>query len=313
MNWLAEPERQVATNVAENVMLNTKAPEKPANEIGMNDHRRTSSDFDDEEDQGDAPPEIELGRALVIARSGVQRPHASLGIQLLFGTLQRRRAVLTSTRWRFKAFPDLQEALWSVPPYFRKSGSKRGSTFHLVPCVSWCAVVADKLDRMISDGKNPYLFPAARARKSDTDDHQHADIEMLNRALESMPGVGFSPHGARYAFSTYGERDLGFAKSEAKLVLDHMEGTDPKDVTGNFYSSDPAIQRKREMLTLWTAWLDKWAAIAISEDKMLLDRSYLMEAIYRKKYGDEALAKRIKHRESRGWPLWPDSAEEAAE
>jgi hypothetical protein len=180
--------------------------------------------------------------------------------------------------------------------------------------LSWCAVVADKLDRMIGDGDNPFLFPAARARKSDTGDHQHADIEMLNRALESMPGVDFSPHGARYAFSTYGERDLGFAKSEAKLVLDHLEGTDPKDVTGNFYSSDPAIKRKREMLTLWTAWLDQQAAIAISEDKMLLDRNHLMEAIYRKKYGDEKLAKRITFRESRGWPLWgPDGVEEAAE
>jgi hypothetical protein len=79
-----------------------------------------------------------------------------------------------------------------------------------------------------------------------------------------------------------------------------MEGTDPKDVTGNFYSSDPAIKRKREMLHAWTEWLDIQAAIAISEDKMLLDREHLMKAIYRKKYGDEKLAKRIVFRESRG-------------
>ena len=54
---------------------------------------------------------------------------------------------------------------------------------------------------------------------------------------------------------------------------------DAKDVTGNFYSSDPGIKRKREMMLAWTAWLDQQAAIAISEDKMLLDAVYLREAI----------------------------------
>jgi hypothetical protein len=29
----------------------------------------------------------------------------------------------------------------------------------------------------------------------------------------------------RYALAEYGERDLGFSKSEAKLILDHLEGT----------------------------------------------------------------------------------------
>jgi hypothetical protein len=311
MNWLAEPARQNQTNVAENLMLNTKDPEKPRNEIGMNDHKRTSSDYDDEEEHGDAPPANELGRALVIARSGVLTERTGLGIQLLFGTCQRRRAVVTSTRWRFKEFPDTVEQLWGVPPYFRKSGSKRGSTFHLVPCVSWCADVVRKLDRLCV-GENPYNFPAIKDRKKDGD-HHHADIEMLNRALESMPGVDFGPHGARYALASYGESELGFAKSEAKLILDHMEGTDPKDVTGQFYSSDPGIKRKREMLTLWTAWLDKQAAIAIEQDPLLLDRGHLMEAIFRKKHGDEKLAKRIKYREARGWPLWPDDQQEAAE
>jgi hypothetical protein len=51
---------------------------------------------------------------------------------------------------------------------------------------------------------------------------------------------------------THGERDFGFAKSEAKFVLSNMEGTDPNDLTDNFYSSDPAIKRKREMLHAWT-------------------------------------------------------------
>jgi hypothetical protein len=181
--------------------------------------------------------------------------------------------------------------------------------------VSWCSGVVTKLSRLCIEG-NPFNFPAINDHKKDGENH-HGDIEMFNRALESMPGVNFSPHGARYGFAEYGERDLGFEKSEGKVVLDHMEGTDPRDVTGNFYSSDPAILRKREMLTLWTAWLDKWAAIAIEQDPLLLDHDHLAEAIFRKKYGkkaDEMIAVRTKYREARGWPMWGvDKKQEAAE
>jgi hypothetical protein len=78
--------------------------------------------------------------------------------------------------------------------------------------------------RKLCIGENPFNFPAVKDRKKDGD-HHHAYIEMLNRALESMPGINFGPHGARYALGTYGERDLGFVKSEAKVILDHGECT----------------------------------------------------------------------------------------
>jgi hypothetical protein len=190
-----------------------------------------------------------------------------------------------------------------------------------VACVGWVDKVVERLDRLVGDSDNPFLFPAERLKPVDpltgsgqAPEHQHADIETFNKALEHMPGVSFSTHGGRYAFSTYGEMHLGFAKSEGKVILDHMEGVDAKDVTGNFYSSDPQIKRKREMMLAWTAWLDEQAAIAISKDQMLLDANFLREAIYKKRYGEKALAKRIVYREARGWPLWgPDVVEEAAE
>ena len=87
--------------------------------------------------------------------------------------------------------------------------------------------------------------------------------------LSVLPGINFSPQFVRYAFSTYGERDLGFRKSEAKIILDHLEGTEPDDVTGKFYSSDPAIRRKREMITLWAGWLVECCAKAIAADPLL--------------------------------------------
>jgi hypothetical protein len=41
-----------------------------------------------------------------------------------------------------------------------------------------------------------------------------------------------------YAFPTYGPRGMDFARSEAKIILDHFEGIESDDVTGRFYSAD---------------------------------------------------------------------------
>jgi hypothetical protein len=119
-----------------------------------------------------------------------------------------------------------------------------------------------------------------------------------------MPGIGFSPQCVRYALAEYGERDLGFSKSEAKLILDHLEGTESDDVTGQFYSTNPAIARKRQMMSAWCAWLDKWAERAIKEDPRLLDHDWLCESIYRKRYGEDRLQRRIALRKKQGTPLW---------
>jgi hypothetical protein len=59
-----------------------------------------------------------------------------------------------------------------------------------------------------------------------------------------------------YAFPTYGPRGMDFARSEAKIILDHFAGIEPDDVTGRFYSADPAINRKCEIMEKWIAWLE---------------------------------------------------------
>src|SRR3954452_22002488 len=68
---------------------------------------------------------------------------------------------------------------------------------------------------------------------------------LFNDYLAAMPGVSWPPHDVRYAFATYGERHLGFAPGEASLILDHMEGLEPENVTSQIYSSDQQISRKR--------------------------------------------------------------------
>lgn len=91
----------------------------------------------------------------------------------------------------------------------------------------------------IEDG----LFPAAANTRAD---RPHAEAGLFNDYLQAMPGVGFRRTAP--AFATYGERDLGFKPGERKLILDRLEGTEPIDVTGQFYSSDPGIARKRQMM-----------------------------------------------------------------
>ncbi len=274
--WLAEAVRQDETGVADGVMTKLAAPPRTRVELG-------EQAFDPDDEHGDAPPEIEISRALVIARQGYLPERIGLGLQLLIGTCQRRRAVTGANRWRFRTYAEANsECAWYVPPYFRKSGTKRGRRSHLVPCVGFAAVAAERLDRLADyEDSEGWLFPAAAQTKSD---RPHADAGLFNDYLTAMPGVSFSPHGVRYAFATYGERDLGFRPGEAKLILDHMEGVEPGDVTGQFYSSDPGIARKREMMHAWTDWCNRWAERAVAEDPSLLDRELMVAEIQKRRY-----------------------------
>ncbi|MGY4177636.1 hypothetical protein ACVIHH_002927 [Bradyrhizobium sp. USDA 4518] len=300
-SWLAEAVRQDQTNVEDARMAKLQAPLRTRIEIG-------EEAFDPEDEQGDAPPEIEIGRALVMARQSYFPERICLGIELMIGTCQRRRAITGAHRMRFRKYQEvLSEEAWYVPPYFRKSGTKRGKRSHLVPCIGFAARAVDRLDRLSDfEGSEGWLFPAATRTKSN---RGHAEAGLFNDYFSCMPGVSFSPHAARYALATYGERDLGFRRGEASLILDHLEGIEPNDVTGQFYSSDPQIGRKREMMRAWIDWCDSWAARAIAEDSLLLDRDHILEEIFRKRYGDERLERRIKFRKKRGWPLWAPPGE----
>jgi hypothetical protein len=149
-----------------------------------------------------------------------------------------------------------------------------------VPILGFGADAVDALAKMADADGREWLFPT---RKATVD--KPADEGMLNKWLESLPCVDMATHGGRYAFASYGPRDMGFARSEAKLILDHSEGLEPNDVTGRFYSSDPAIGRKREMMTSWQKWLEHWCTEAIRQDGLLTDPEKLREIIFKARYG----------------------------
>lgn len=75
-------------------MMKLSAPLRTRVEIG-------EEAFDPDDENGDAPPEIEIGRALAIARLGCLPHRIGPGIELLIGTCQRRRAVTGANRWRY--------------------------------------------------------------------------------------------------------------------------------------------------------------------------------------------------------------------
>jgi hypothetical protein len=65
---------------------------------------------------------------------------------------------------------------------------------------------------------------------------------------------------------------------------------------GRYYSNDPAISRKREMMASWHAWLEHWCAEAIRQDGLLTDRDRLLEVMFKARYGEARWKQRLAER-----------------
>lgn len=284
---LSEPANREKTGVSPGAIAHVKAPER---------NRQKLSDIDQEEK---GPPDrLEIGRYMAIARLGVYGERMSAALLLLAGTAQRRRPVAGSNRDHFQSFDD--EELWAMRPYFRKPAKKKRSRGrHLVPVVGFAAQAARRLD--ILAGDQPWLMPVARARrKGQQPKRPHIDPRAINDAMESMPGVAFSTHGFRAALATYGPEDIGWLAADAKLILDHLEGYDPGDVTAQHYNTNPELVKKRAMMRAWVSWLEAQESKAVAADPILLDREAIGEQVYRIRYGDDAW-KRACKRKKKPW------------
>jgi len=251
-------------------------------------------DNDHEDPRRDVPSPLELGRAIAITRSGGMKELAALSVQLLAGSLQRRRAVIGSHRGNFHLMGDWSEEdadiVWAIPPYMRKrSNTRRAHLNHKVVLVGWAARTVRRLDVLAEGG---YYFPVRATRDRPTK-NPHADAGFINHALQYMPAVDMSCHGWRRGFASHGQRELGFSVEDIKLILDHSEGAPSGDVTAANYALDPMIAKKREMMEKWIAWLELQVNAAIALDPSLLDAEAVGEAIFRARYGDERWDKRV--------------------
>ena len=300
--FLGDDVRRPDTGVAPNLLLRLKPPERTRREVG---ERSVAGDGDPPDDTVPIPTELAVGRAVAIARAGVFDERASLSILLLAASAQRRRATIGAHRADFRSIAG--EVLWSIPPFFRKAASKRRSQLpHQVPLLGWGAAAAHRLDRLAGNEQG-YLFPVARARRAgEQPKRPHRDPSSINHVLLAMPAIEISPHGFRRAFATYGRRDLGWARDEPKLILDHLEGTTSTDVTSAHYDLDPQLRRKRELISAWVDWLDHWAGRAVEADPLLSDSEALRELVYRTRYGEEAWRAKLARTRKTGEPLWPE-------
>jgi integrase len=294
-SFLGDDARRRETSVPANLLLRLRTPEKP-NVIVLPNAPNIMSLFDNdlEDPRRDVPPPLAMGRAIAIARSRGMKEPAALSVQLLAGSLQRRRAVIGSHRSNFHLMGDWSEEdadiVWAIPPFMRKrSNTRRAHLNHEVVMVGWTARTVRRLD-VLADGG--YYFPVRSAGGRPTK-NPHADAGFINHALQYMPGVDLSCHGWRRGFASHGQRELGFSVEDIKLILDHSEGAPSGDVTASNYALDPMIAKKREMMVKWIAWLELQVEAAIAADPSLLDAEAVGEAIFRARYGDERWEKRV--------------------
>jgi hypothetical protein len=128
-NWMGDASRVGVTGVTINLPRTLSEDGDP--------NRR----FDPKRDlQKKSPPEIELGRALAIARSGALPDWAGYGLQLLLASAQRRRQVIGANRYRFKDYEETpNEVAWFIPAFWRKTRKEGTERAHLVPVMGWGA------------------------------------------------------------------------------------------------------------------------------------------------------------------------------
>jgi integrase len=286
--FLADDCRRKETSVAPNLLLRLKPPERPLPPVVRDTPDIIALFRDDNEDLNrDVPSPARLGRALAIARSGAMNEKAALSIELLAGSLQRRRAVIGSRRAEFQVMGlwenQSADMLWSIPPFMRKrSNSRRAHLPHHIVLVHPTVLAVRRLDALAGD--QAYYFPV-RAGADRKTKNPHADSSFINHALQFLPGAEMSCHAWRRGFASHGQRELGLNLIEIKMILDHSEGAPPGDVTAGNYALDPLLARKREMLLAWSKWLDQRVQEAHAADPGLLDPGALRDAIHLARYG----------------------------
>lgn len=256
------------------------------------------------------PPLPAIGRAVAIAKLGALGPRSSSIILTLAGSAQRCRPIAGLNANDLIDHGD--EVEWKMPPFFRKTARKKRSRgTHDIPLLGWAAKAVRDLQRTTN---GYWLIPVGATANGREPKNPHCDPGYVTKLMSYLPGVGFSPHQWRAAFATYGSMHLGWAKGDEKIILDHLEGYDSDDVTGQHYNTDPRMAKKRAMMTAWVAFLDKCAANAVAADPTLKDIEAVREAIYKKRYKEAGWKRAIERCTKRGLPLpWSGREEMALE
>lgn len=225
-----------------------------------------------------APELFEIGRALVIARSGAFHPTVSAALQLLIYGVQRATATVTAHRSHFRSIGN-GEGLWSMPPAHRKTAERRGdeAAHHVpLPAPIW-RVIDELLDATDDQDPSPYLFRGVRPKRAG-DTVEAIAASNLQHGLMYMPGVSWSPHDIRTGFTVRGSKAFRWTLPEVKTILDHNEGRGSGDVTVLHYLYD-GTDAKWPMMRNWSALVEDAAAEALRFDDRLADVDWIKRHI----------------------------------
>jgi hypothetical protein len=255
-------------------MLGLKAPERSLVERG----NRSSDDI---APGRYVPSLLELGRIVAICRSGAMDPQIAAAVELLVMTVQRRRPIASAWKDDFEPIGD-GRGLWHMPPAARKSGARRDpDRDHVVPLPASVWGLVERIRAV--DEFAEWMFPAFRARRAG-DKIAHMASSTLTHALLWMPMVEASPHGVRRAFSTHGEKLLGWTRLASKQILDHAEGEAAGDVTAASYALHDGTHQKWPTMVRWVDAVEDHVGRVIAADQRLLDADWLRAQIAKLRY-----------------------------
>jgi integrase len=144
-----------------------------------------------------------------------------------------RSVELLGARWEEI---DLEAGLWTIPAARMK---KRRD--HMVPLVPRAVEILRTIEPLTR--RSGWLFPNR--------DHQDrpASRGVLWKVWEAV-APGFSPHGVRGTFSTWGH-DSGFDSQHIEAQLNHCD----RDATRASYNRAQFLDQRREMLEAWAGYL----------------------------------------------------------
>jgi integrase len=234
------------------------------------------------------PSLLELGRIVAICRSGAMPPQIAAAIELLVMTVQRRRPIASAWKADFEPIGE-GRGLWHMPPAARKSGARRDpDRDHVVPLPGSVWSLVERI--RATDELGDWMFPAFRARRTGSQ-VTHMAPSTVTHALLWMPGTEASPHDIRRAFSTHGEKALGWTRLASKQILDHGEGEAAGDVTAASYALHDGAHQKWPTMVRWVDAVEDHVGRAIAADQRLLDADWLRAQIVKLRYerpGSEA-------------------------
>lgn len=270
--FLGSPTKRGRSGVAPGMMKELAAPERSRQADGSAKRKPKY-----------IPSMIEVGRVVAICRSGAMHPIVAASIELTVFTVQRVAAIAQALREDFTDFEGY-EAIWSIPAPHRKTAQRRGEEAdHVLPLPKPAWAAAEKAFRWsqsMTDERirnSSRVFPQLRARSKEQQPGPNAHLAQstITHTMTYMPDVRATPHDLRRAFATHGEVELGFAESDTKLILDHLEGRASGDVTAASYALHNRLAKKSAVLEAWAAHVEKHVIMAIKADSRLKDAGWI--------------------------------------